>query len=196
MAKVPEGMEPAPDSVTVSAADFRSLLQGIASIGEALKNQSQGNIAKDLSSMVEGMAKIAENSDRGPIKSIPVARTKQRTPWNPTGDKKLRGKFVVNTFLNGFRLNERMHSKEEVDLLNQLKHGRYTAMGEGKTIIVVMKDGPESRQEKQIWVPNKTQSDRIALARFCAHADPTKSGLVSLCEKLLAEAAQIKLANA
>lgn len=176
--------------IQVSEADFKALLARIGDLERAAKTPSASGA--DLATLVQSISKIAENADRGPIKQIPIAKTKFRTPWNPKGDK-VRTKLTRSTYMNGFRLHESKLKLEEIQLLNKLKPGRY---GPAQKIVVVEKAGEgDGRGELQLWVPNKTQGDRTALAKFVANEDENRAGLLTLLDKILKEQNAIKLAS-
>lgn len=177
--------------VPLSRSQFDALMDRLAALEAAAKTPSGDTVNAQLA---QAITDLADQAQRGPIKSLPVHKTKQRTPWNRSGAKH-RIKFNCPIFLNGFRLQERMHSVEEIKLLNQiaLKPGHY---GPGKRMLVISKSGPEGVHEINIWLPNKTQQDRMDTKQFGMNVDPSKSGLVTILEKLLAESSDIKLAYA
>ena len=184
-----EGDKPE-DMIQVSAADFKALLSRIGDLEKAAKNPTSD--ASVLASLVQSISNIAEQSDRGPIKGIPIAKSKQRTPWNPTGQK-IRVKLRRATYMNGHRLHESRMSALEIELFNQLKPGRY---GPKSKIVVIEKGGDDGDRELQLWVPNKTVPDRLEMARLTA--DPTgqdRPGSIVLLEKLIEESKAIKLAS-
>ncbi len=181
--------------IQVSEKDFKALLSRIGQLETAAKNPSSD--AGTLASLVQSISKIAEQSDRGPIKSIPIAKSKQRTPWNPTG-KKVRLKLTRPTYMNGHRLHETRMGELEIQLFNQVKPGRY---GENGRITVIEKGGDEGSRELQVWIPNKTVPDRLAMARMTADPTPDpvtgkpRAGIIVILERILAEQKSVKLAS-
>lgn len=145
--------------------------------------------------MAQAMLKLAEASENGPIKQIPLAKAKIRTPWNPEGLRdEERPELAMTTYLNGFRLRESLLSSLEIELLNKVRNGKYNR----KRWTVIVKQGEEegSGGEKIIYIPNKSQGDRIKLAQDAVHpTDPKKNGLVAILEKMIEEGSQIVLAT-
>lgn len=132
--------------VTMTQSQLQMLLESIASMAKSQQEFNEG----------------------GPIRQIPISKTKIQTPWHPTGEKK-RPRLRRVTWLNGYRLREIMLSDKEITLLNQLRAGRYN--GNRWTVIesagATINNGDEGQDatngEVSLYVPNKTQADRIRL---------------------------------
>jgi len=134
-------------------------------------NAPAGLTNSQLQSLIESIAQMARNqqeaNEAGPIKQIPISKTKIQTPWNPSGNKK-RPVLRRVTWLNGYRLREIMLSDREIELLNQLRSGRYNnnrwTVIEAAGSTITEGDGPDAKNgEVSVFVPNKTQADRLRL---------------------------------
>lgn len=129
--------------------------------------------------MVEVLEKIVEQNEGGPIKQIPIGKAKIKTPWNPTGSKR-RPKLRRITRMNGFRLGEMTLSDDEIRGLNQIKAGKYN---NGRWV-VIESDSNESGASVELFVQNKSQQDRLELAKICP------KGLIDILAKILADQTQ------
>jgi hypothetical protein len=107
---------------------------------------------KDLTSAVKTLAETQALGKKTPLHQVKVV-----TPWDPTGVRKQPAKRLKApaVFQNGARLNPIMLSNEEMDLINQLKPGRYA-----KRRIEVVR-----RRDKSIDIryPNRTIEQRLEL---------------------------------
>lgn len=112
----------------------------------------------DLSTLVQSIAKMANQTENGPVRQVSVAKAKYCTPWNPTGEKK-RPKLKRPTYMSGARLREIMLSSADITLLNQLKAGKYNQ----KRWVVTERDGGAEGSAIDVMIPNKTMEDRIRL---------------------------------
>lgn len=110
--------------------------------------------------LVEALARLVSASEDGPIKQVSIAKATYRTPWYTKGPNDTRPKFARKTRINGFLLRERTHSNEEIQLCNQLKPGKYN----NRRWFVTLTEGDEGTA-LDIYLPNKTQSDRLVLAQ-------------------------------
>lgn len=156
---------------------------------DEVQEEAQVTQKQTVEEMLVGvLGKLAERQDEGPIKQIPIAKAKYRTPWNPTGAKR-KFKLKRATFLNGFRLRENRLHDETIQLLNQLKAGKY----QNRKWVVVEADGDQDNEGMNstvsIWIPNKTVGDRLKLAELGG-----QRGLPALLELIIAEQSKIVLA--
>lgn len=115
-------------------------------------------LLKLLAQQSDAMTKIANASENGPLRQVPISKAKIKTPWNPEG-KKNRPELRRPTYLTGARLREILLSEDEINLLNQVKPGKY----HGKRWLVTERDGDKEGSAVDIYLPNKTQEDRLAL---------------------------------
>jgi len=129
----------------------------------------------DNRTLIESIAKIANTLADGPTRQIPLAKYKPVTPWNPTGEKN-RPKLKRTVFMGGSRLRESFLSSEEIELLNQIKPGKYN----GRRWTIVETDGDTEGGTITILVPNKTPEDRVRLKGEVRD-------LTELCKKIIAE---------
>jgi hypothetical protein len=143
--------------------------------------------------MAQAIMKIAESSERGPIKQIPLAKAVIRTAVNPEGKKDhRRPKLKRATYLNGYRLREALLKEEEIKLLNTVKAGRYH--NKKWSVREVEAGDDESGSSINIYVPNKTQGDRLLLAQAAVHpTDPKRNGLIAVLDKIIAEQTAVVL---
>ncbi len=122
-------------------------------------DETAGEPAITSESVAQAMARFIQRDDDGPIRQVSVHKAKYRTPWHPSGDPN-RPKLTRKMRLNGVQLRDRMLSNKEIDLLNQVKPGKY----HNKRWFVMETDGDEDGSKVDIFLPNKTQQDRLALA--------------------------------
>lgn len=170
-----------PEDVAVLLARIKALEENAAARGEPKSSE-----AERLDRIVASIEKIANESDRGHIKQISIAKAKHRTPWNkdPQGRKRTK-KLNVITFMNGFRLQERLLHDEEIDAVNKIQPGAY---GPKKAYLVLTKAAEDGVREKMIVIPNKTPDQRNAMIRYAMDGANGKLPLVNLLEKMMAEA--------
>lgn len=177
------------------AQDDDSKVEAVANAVAGLTVDQLSQLILNNNIMAQAMLKLAEASENGPIKQIPLAKAKIRTPWNPEGLRDdERPELAMPTYLNGFRLRESLLSSLEIELLNKVRNGKYNR----KRWTVIVKQGEEegSGGEKIIYIPNKTQADRIRLAQDSVHpTEPKKNGLVAILERMIEEGSQIVLAT-
>jgi hypothetical protein len=136
--------------------------------------------------MVQAFSKFLEGqADSGPIRQIHISKAKIKTPWNPTG-RPYRVRLDRNTYMNGHQMREAMMTEEEISLFNQLKGGLYHNK---RWMVQVREMGEEgSSSEVLLWIPNKTQDDRVRLAKDCMHpSDPKRNGLLAILDRILDE---------
>lgn len=128
---------------------------------EQSKMSTQDQVNDRLARAIE---MLAEKQDAGPVKQIPLPKAKIRTPWNPTGKKaRDRAKFERQSYMNGHRLREGMHHEREIELFNQIRHGRYL---NGKVTVLEISGGAEGSDRVDLYVKNKTIQDRLEMASF------------------------------
>ena len=126
--------------------------------------------------MVKAIEMLAAKQDQGPIQQVPLPRAQLKTPWNPSGKRIGRLKFSRDTWMNGNKLRDILHSEKEIALFNQIKAGRYL----NGQVVVTEKFSTEGRDEVEIRVANKTTSDKIAQAMFAPDVE-------TMLGKMLAE---------
>lgn len=108
--------------------------------------------------LVKILERLATRTEAGPVPQISMARAKIKTPWNPSGSRS-RPKLSRPTYLNGHRLQEMLLSNEEIRLLNKLTAGKY----QDRKWLVVEADTDRDGSTVQVFLPNKTESDRLSL---------------------------------
>lgn len=109
----------------------------------------------------QALVTIAASQEHAPIRQIPLAKARIRTPWNPTGDKKI-PKLSRVTRLNGFRLKESRLKNDEIRAFNKLKPGKYHR---GKWLVIASND--EEGAAIDVYFPNKTAAHRIDFRSTC-----------------------------
>lgn len=141
-------------------------------MAEAQKPQEKIEVTPTaFQGLVDSIREIAESTQRG--KQVPVHQAKFRTPWNPTGEPvKVKLKYPA-VFMNGARLNPRMLTAEEIELLNQVRPGLYNKK---KWAVTVRRD-----KSIDIGYSNKTVQQRLELAREAP-------SLADMCRRILTEA--------
>ena len=95
--------------------------------------------------------------DSQPVKRVPFAKRKVRSPFNPTGNRKR--KLTRRCYQNGFGMDVKKLFDEEISLLNQLEPGRY--LNNMVTVNVVENGG---NTDLHIQYKNKTPDDKLALS--------------------------------
>lgn len=123
--------------------------------------------------LAAALVTLAASQESAPIRQIPLARAKVRTPWNPTGDKK-RPKLSRVTRLNGFRLKESRLSNDEIRGFNALQPGKYNGR---KWIVTSSQD--EEGSAIDIYLPNKTAAHRIEFRSTCPNGLPDALNLMA-----------------
>jgi hypothetical protein len=69
---------------------------------------------------------VQATNTTGPVKQIPITKFKHKTPWNPTGRKdSLRPQFTRTYYQNGAQIAMWHVTDADIELLNQLRPGRY-----------------------------------------------------------------------
>jgi hypothetical protein len=111
-----------------------------------------------LGKVAEVLEGLTRKADAGPVQQIPIAKAKFVTPWHPTGERR-RPKLARPTFLNQHRLREMLMSNEEIELCNQLKPGFY----QNRRWRVVTTDADGGVASMSIYLPNKTEADRLEM---------------------------------
>jgi hypothetical protein len=117
-----------------------------------------GMQAQQMGALTEILGRLVTRTEAGPIPQVPLARAKIATPWNPKGDR-VRPTLSRPTYLNGHRLREITLSNEEITLLNQLTPGRYR----NRKWLVVDTDTDGQGSAVQVYLPNKTEADRLEM---------------------------------
>lgn len=131
--------------------------------------------------MKELLKKLVDVQLAQPIPQKSMAQAIYRTPFNPTG-KKRRPKLSRKTLMNGHPLSEAFLTDREILLLNQLKAGKY----QNRRWTVTELDG-EGTSTVQLFIPNKTQADRIEMAQ-------KGKTLADLLDLIIAEQKSVKAA--
>jgi hypothetical protein len=107
-------------------------------------------------------------------KTVPFHEVKYDTPWNPSGNRN-RPKLRRPVMVSGFPVNPMMLSDAEINLLNQVKPGRYV----NRTWEVQkLSDGTIN-----IVYPNRTIDQRVNMAVMAP-------SLTALCEIILKDRLQ------
>lgn len=87
-------------------------------------NEAPAQTVVDVMDLAQAIKLAVEET--APMKQIHISQYRGKTPWNPTGKRpherlKLRGEF----YQNGHRMVADKLSEKEIELLNQIKPGRY-----------------------------------------------------------------------
>jgi hypothetical protein len=139
----------------------------------ALESQDIQALANALKGAVEETA---------PIKQIHISRYVAKTPFNPEGKKKHeRSKLKCEFLQNGFKPNVGMLFDAEIDLINQLKPGRYLDRKvevierneAGKRSIELRYDNASIEQRMEM--KNVARSLGEMLEKIVAEQKPTKA---------------------
>src|SRR3990167_4194699 len=85
-----------------------------------MENREAGSAAVTNDRLAEVLEKIIDSS---PVKRLPFAKFKTRSPFNPTGNK--RRKLTRVCYQNGAMLPIKVINDEEIALLNRIKPGKY-----------------------------------------------------------------------
>jgi hypothetical protein len=114
----------------------------------------------EVNTLVGVLDRLTRIQERQPIPQETAAQAKYCTPWNPTGRKDM-PKLKRRVFQNGHPISDVRMTEQEINLINTLKHGRY----HNRQWLVVERDEGGSTAMHIYW-PNKTESDRIQMARI------------------------------
>ncbi len=125
-------------------------------VEDAVDVTPQDQQAQMMLTMANVLERLVDKNETGPIPQIPTARAILPTPWHPSGELS-RPSLSRTTYLNGHRCREILMSNEEIVLCNGLKSGRY----QNKRWTVVDTDGDGNAASLQIYLPNKTEADRL-----------------------------------
>lgn len=113
---------------------------------------SQGELAQAILALTQSQKAFI---DAQPVKKVPFAKVKSRSPFNPTGRRGR--KLLRRCFQNGYRMPvDKLHD-EEISLLNQIQPGRYI---NGLVVVKVQEVGMET--DLHIMYKNKTIDQRLA----------------------------------
>lgn len=105
---------------------------------------TQGQLAKAIQAL----------ADSAPVRRVPFAKFKTRSPFNPTGKRR---KLSRRCYQNGYPMNiKTLHSKE-IELLERLQPGKYI---NGMVGISVQENGGNT--DLHIAYKNKNIDDRMA----------------------------------
>jgi len=110
----------------------------------------------DLASAIHALAKGQEALANSQVRKIPYANHKPRSSFNPTGKKKR--KLSRKCYQNSYMMNINLLHDREIELLNQLKAGKYL---NGLVTVRVEDKGEES--SVNIIYRNKSVDERMAL---------------------------------
>lgn len=108
---------------------------------------TQGQLAKAIQAI----------ADSQPVKRVPYAKFKTRSPFNPRGIR--RRKLTRRCYQNGFPMDVRKLHDEEISLLNQLKPGRYI-----DNLVTVVEAQNGENVDLHLVYKNKTIDQRMANA--------------------------------
>jgi hypothetical protein len=166
----------------VRNAEIQAESQMKAALAQAATTDPQAAINHGILSL---LTKLLDRQEKhtGPTPQIPFAQYKQKTTWNPTGEKHRRA-LKRPTFLNGHRLREKMLSQTEIDLLNQVKPGSYNGR---KWTVIEQSTSENGAGALKIFFPNKTPEQRMALLE-------EGRSLVELLNKIIREQEAVVLA--
>ena len=129
--------------------------------------------------IASALARLVHASEEGPIKQTHIGRAIIPTAVNPSGSR-TRPRLTRACRMNGSMLRDRLLTNDEITLLNQLKPGKY----HGNKWIVMQTDGEDDGSKIDIFIPNKTQTDRLETKQ--ASGDGTLGGIL---KQIVAEAA-------
>jgi hypothetical protein len=114
---------------------------------------TQGQLAQSQVDLAHAIRTLADSQ---PVKRVPWAKFKTRSPFNPTGNKKR--KLTRRCYQNGFPMNIKKLHDEEIVMLNKVVPGRY--MNGLVTLIQVQNGG---NTDLHIVYENKSFDQRLAL---------------------------------
>lgn len=176
----------APEQKHLSAAE---IAQAAASSGVSLSNNQIATLIASIAAMVQNqnlmLQQQQELAEAGPIRQIPAHKAKFRTPWNPDGNKR---RVVLSRvcYLNGYRLREIMMSEREVELFNTIRPGKYNK--NRWVVIEKPNSNEEDKSELHLYVPNKTEADRMRNKEDARN-------LTEILDKIVSEGKSVKLAS-
>lgn len=85
-------------------------------------SEAAASASVDITALAKAITEaVAEAS---PVKQVHISRYRAQTPWNPTGELRRR-KMEARFLQNGIELRDWHITDEDIDLLNQIKPGRY-----------------------------------------------------------------------
>jgi len=114
----------------------------------------------DGKTILQVLERLTQIQEAQPVPQQTVAQATYVTPWNPTG-KRQRPRLRRRVFENGHPISDGRLTDEEITLLNGLKHGRYHS----RQWTVIERD-EEGLTSLHLFFPNKTEADRMAIARI------------------------------
>lgn len=153
----------------LSNAELKQMLQAL--IGTV------GAMQKSVASVQELAQAVREGQ---PTKKTPWSRHNPRTPFAEGKKKTERSKLKRTFFQNGYRVPAKLLFDREIDLINQLKPGRYVNNMVNVKIIESHNSDPD---QVQLHYPNKTVDQRLALSQEVR-------GLYGMLQRCIAEAEQ------
>ena len=114
---------------------------------------TQGQLAQSQIDLANAIRTLADSQ---PVKRVPFAKFKTRSPFNPTGNKKR--KLTRRCYQNGFPMMIKKLFDEEIDMLNKISAGKYM---DGLVTIIIAQNGGNS--DLHIVYDNKSFDQRLAL---------------------------------
>ena len=129
---------------------------------EGLIKASVSTVNPDNQALTQGqLAQVLQTLiDSSPVKKVPYAKFKTRSPFNPTGRKDR--ELLRRCYQNGYAMKIETLRDAEIDLLNRVKPGRYITGQNGEkmvTIGIVQKGG---NTDLHIVYRNASVDDRFA----------------------------------
>lgn len=114
---------------------------------------TQNDLARSQMQLAGAIQTLADSQ---PVKRVPWAKFKTRSPFNPTGNK--RRKLTRRIYQNGYPVMIKKLFDEEIAMLNKLESGRYM---EGLVTVVQVQTGGNT--DLHIVYNNKSFDQRLAL---------------------------------
>lgn len=127
--------------------------EGVVLTDSASAPVTQDQLARSTVALAGAIQTLADSQ---PVKRVPWAKFKTRSPFNPTGNKKR--KLLRRIYQNGYPVNIKKLFDEEIAMFNKVEPGRY--MGGLVTIVQVQTGG---NTDLHIVYANKSFDQRLAL---------------------------------
>jgi hypothetical protein len=158
---------------------------------EELKNEAIAEAAKESSVPVDVLAKALENAmnkvmgaQNRPRVLVPFGQHSVKTAFNPQGKKNRKVNYLV--FQNGYRINPKIFTDEEIALVNSggIKPGRYL----NNVLRVVIQDADGVEPQLHFIYKNQTADQRMALGTQLTGVE--KTGFARMCRLVIDERAE------
>lgn len=114
---------------------------------------TQDQLARSTVALAGAIQTLADSQ---PVKRVPWAKFKTRSPFNPTGNKKR--KLLRRIYQNGYPVNIKKLFDEEIAMFNKIEPGRYM---DGLVTIVQVQTGGNT--DLHVVYANKSFDQRLAL---------------------------------